>query len=272
MFNEYQRLCETNQFNIGQLWLYKTPHKWILNFPTKKHWRQPSKIEYIEKGLKKFVATYDAHKITSISFPMLGCGNGELNWEDVRPLMEHYLNRIPIDVFIHLYRKDLAIPEHRDFIDIKQWLRSEPYSLPFSEVWDDIQCLLDRVEQFTTLDGELSFNARVYSNDDVEGILIGLINEELFLQKEDLLCLWQNIRDYGFYSNRSGPGEIERYLKYLLSILSKLDYLKPVIISRDYAGLSDKSMGLQLIAPINHLANFIQSPGVTASRVNETRF
>ena len=42
MFREYQRICERNSFDIGDLWLYKTTNKWVLNFPTKRHWRQPS--------------------------------------------------------------------------------------------------------------------------------------------------------------------------------------------------------------------------------------
>ena len=46
MFREYQLLCENNWFDIGKLWLYKTQNKWILNFPTKRHWRQPSRPEY----------------------------------------------------------------------------------------------------------------------------------------------------------------------------------------------------------------------------------
>ena len=80
MFKQYQQFCEQGQFNVGQLWIYKTPHKWILNFLTKAHWRQKSRPEYIEQGLQKFVATYAEKGITSISFPRLGCGNGELDW------------------------------------------------------------------------------------------------------------------------------------------------------------------------------------------------
>lgn len=103
MFVRYQKLCERGQFNIGQLWIFKKKNKWVLNFPTKKHWRNPSKIEYIENGLEKFVKTYAEKGITSISFPMLGCGNGELNWEtEVRPLMEKYLRNIPIDIYSSL--------------------------------------------------------------------------------------------------------------------------------------------------------------------------
>jgi O-acetyl-ADP-ribose deacetylase (regulator of RNase III) len=107
MFEQYQMFCKQGQFNIGQLWLYKTPHKWILNFPTKKHWRQKSHPEYIEQGLQKFTDTYDEEGIASISFPLLGCGSGGLDWATVvRPLMEKYLGKLPIDVYIHLYEKD----------------------------------------------------------------------------------------------------------------------------------------------------------------------
>src|SRR5438094_656515 len=75
MFKEYQVLCEAGQLQIGSLWVFRTPHKWILNFPTKMHWRKPSAPEYVEAGLRKFVATYAAQGITSIAFPRLGCGN-----------------------------------------------------------------------------------------------------------------------------------------------------------------------------------------------------
>ena len=105
MFAEYQAHCEHGLLDTGKLWLYKTPHKWILNFPTKKHWRKPSKLEYIEAGLRKFADTYDAKGIVSISFPMLGCGNGELDWErQVQPLMDEILRPLPIDIYIHLYQ------------------------------------------------------------------------------------------------------------------------------------------------------------------------
>ncbi len=103
MFKEYQALCKSGVFDIGQLWLYKSPEKWILNFPTKRDWRDPSKIEYIEAGLKRFVEMYEEEDITSISFPRLGSGLGGLNWEnEVQPLMEKYLSPLPLEVIIHI--------------------------------------------------------------------------------------------------------------------------------------------------------------------------
>jgi O-acetyl-ADP-ribose deacetylase (regulator of RNase III) len=103
MFQQYQTLCQKGELDVGQLWLYKSPDKWVLNFPTKRDWRDKSHIEYIETGLIKFVEIYEQEGLISISFPRLGCGLGGLNWEnEVRPLMEHYLNPLPIEVIIHI--------------------------------------------------------------------------------------------------------------------------------------------------------------------------
>jgi O-acetyl-ADP-ribose deacetylase (regulator of RNase III) len=106
MFQIYKTFCAKKQFRVGQLYVYRTANKWVLNFPTKQHWRNPSKIEWIEACLKKFVETYTAQGITSISFPQLGCGNGGLSWDEVRPLMERYLEDLPIPVYVHVRRED----------------------------------------------------------------------------------------------------------------------------------------------------------------------
>ena len=103
MFESYQKFCEDGTLVVGKLQVYKTPNKWVLNFPTKANWRSPSKLEYIEQGLQKFVEHYARLGIKSIAFPMLGCGNGGLSWEkEVKPLMLKYLEPLPIDIFIHV--------------------------------------------------------------------------------------------------------------------------------------------------------------------------
>jgi len=119
MFKKYRTRCEQG-FAIGELWLYKTPHKWILNFPTKEHWRNKSKIEYIEAGLQKFASTYESKGIKSISFPMLGCGNGQLDWDSqVQPLMEEYLADLPIEIYIHLYGQN-GVPKQRNIKELRE--------------------------------------------------------------------------------------------------------------------------------------------------------
>jgi O-acetyl-ADP-ribose deacetylase (regulator of RNase III) len=103
MFEKYQEYCKSKQIGIGKLWLYKgeLDAPWVLNFPTKFHWKYPSKIEYIVKGLQKFVDTYQEKEITSIAFPLLGTHNGGLNKEEVLSLMYDYLGKcnIPIEIY-----------------------------------------------------------------------------------------------------------------------------------------------------------------------------
>lgn len=105
MFNEYKLACKPGQYRIlehgGDLWLYTYVNFWkeqkILCFATKEHWQYPSKLEWIERGLKTFVENYKYWNITSIAWPKLGCTNGKLNWEnEVKPLMIKYLNDINI--------------------------------------------------------------------------------------------------------------------------------------------------------------------------------
>jgi O-acetyl-ADP-ribose deacetylase (regulator of RNase III) len=76
--------------------------KWVINFPTKKHWRNPSKIEWVREGLEALKEVIREKRITSIAIPPLGCGNGGLNWSNVRPLIQEYLNDLT-DVEIIIY-------------------------------------------------------------------------------------------------------------------------------------------------------------------------
>jgi O-acetyl-ADP-ribose deacetylase (regulator of RNase III) len=103
MFKEYEQICKAGDLRIGLLWMYKNADKWILNFPTKKHYKDASKPEYVEAGLKNFVDSYESLSVTSIAFPQLGCGLGGLNWESqVKPLMEQHLADLPIDISIYV--------------------------------------------------------------------------------------------------------------------------------------------------------------------------
>lgn len=247
MFAQYQIFCEKGQFDVGMLFLYKTKHKWVLNFPTKKNWREPSKIEYIEEGLKKFVSSYADKGITSIAFPMLGCGNGGLDWEtEVRPLMEKYLKILPIDVYIHLYKNDPFKSEHKNINDIKTWLRNEPESLPFSEVWDDLTELLNKYPLFSTLDMKIGFTAKIINQPEL-GIEITNIGTVFNIYFDQLVDLWQHVRSLGYLMSSNAPQQLEQYTPYLVSILEKLPYLKPVLISSNYQEMSTNPIGLQYI-------------------------
>lgn len=105
MYEEYRKHCKNKLIKTGTLWLYNKQQNapWILSFPTKFHWKYPSKIEWVEQGLQKFVETYEKKGITSIAFPLLGTHNGGLDTKEVRNLMNKYLEKCHIDIEIYDY-------------------------------------------------------------------------------------------------------------------------------------------------------------------------
>lgn len=111
MFEQYQKYCKQNLIAVGKLWIYKgePTNPWVLNFPTKTHWKLPSEYEYIEKGLQKFVDTYKEKGITSIAFPLLGANNGGLDKDKIMETMLHYLSKC--DIPIEIYQYDSMAPD-----------------------------------------------------------------------------------------------------------------------------------------------------------------
>ena len=65
--------------------------RWIINFPTKQHWRDPSKLEWISQGLADLRKVLAEKQISSVAIPPLGCGLGGLEWELVKPRIEYAL-------------------------------------------------------------------------------------------------------------------------------------------------------------------------------------
>jgi O-acetyl-ADP-ribose deacetylase (regulator of RNase III) len=129
MYKRYQTLCNEKKIDIGILWIYKAQQYNILNFPTKYNWKYPSKKEYLEKGLEKFVQTYQQKGITSIAFPLLGSDRGGLHPNESLKIMFKYLSKCDIDVEIwhfdpsakdDLYEEFKGVFENIDDITIKQ--------------------------------------------------------------------------------------------------------------------------------------------------------
>lgn len=225
MFSQYQRYCESGQLTVGKLYLFKTDHKWVLNFPTKKHWRAPSRRGYIEAGLKKFVQHYADIGITSIAFPALGCGNGELDYgTEVRPLMEKYLNDLPISVFIYLNGPTGTPPEHRDVKRIAAWLRRDPPSLPFGEVWSDVREILTNKRHLWTIDGQHQFVARPRGNPPC--LQIEFSDQFIRYSEDELWGFWQLIRDHGLVYEEI-LAEYYRPL-FLISVFAVLPYVQKI--------------------------------------------
>ncbi|NSW76998.1 MAG: macro domain-containing protein [Candidatus Atribacteria bacterium] len=101
MYEDYVERCQRKELKIGQPYLYTASKPWILNFPTKYHWRQGSKRDYIEKGLQYLLEHYREWGIESLAVPPLGCGEGGLAWEVIGPIIEWYLSRMDIPVELY---------------------------------------------------------------------------------------------------------------------------------------------------------------------------
>lgn len=101
MYRQYLKLCVQGKVKVGQLNLVQDGFTKILLFPTKDHWKNPSSLAHVEAGLDAFCQSYRELGIDSVAFPKLGCGCGGLKWEDVKALMEKYLEPLPIDVLVY---------------------------------------------------------------------------------------------------------------------------------------------------------------------------
>lgn len=220
MFKAYRELCKTGQFDIGQLWLWKGPDQWILNFPTKKHWRRPSKLSYIEAGLRKFVAQYEQRGIREIAFPRLGCGNGGLDWDDVRSLMERYLSPLPIRVYIHDFEVDIGLPEHRESQEAGKFQRS------FETFLNDLGSVLYRERgRFYTVTNSSPYNAAF---DDERNLHIERPGRRGMVSNEELFELWTLLlRGPLTPQKMSGAAYDSAY--YLFPIMVHLPYIRPIM-------------------------------------------
>jgi O-acetyl-ADP-ribose deacetylase (regulator of RNase III) len=119
-FRAYKSLCDAKGLKPGQVFVFDTKElfasegpRYLINFPTKAHWRSQSKMEYIEDGLDALVEAIREHGITSIAIPPLGCGNGGLAWADVLPMIEEKLSKLDeVDIILFAPKHAADAPEH----------------------------------------------------------------------------------------------------------------------------------------------------------------
>jgi O-acetyl-ADP-ribose deacetylase (regulator of RNase III) len=105
-FKAYEAVCKRHELQPGQMFVFETGQltspRYIINFPTKRHWKGKSQLADIESGLKSLVAEVRRLGIQSIAIPPLGCGQGGLDWAEVRPRIEQALRAVP-DVRVLLF-------------------------------------------------------------------------------------------------------------------------------------------------------------------------
>jgi len=102
----YSKACKNDEVRIGKLFVSRDSNlssgeKIIINFPTKKHWKNPSEYTFIEEGLDDLLKIIDSYNIKSIAIPPLGAGNGGLEWEKVKKLIQEKLKNIEADFIVY---------------------------------------------------------------------------------------------------------------------------------------------------------------------------
>jgi O-acetyl-ADP-ribose deacetylase (regulator of RNase III) len=98
-FRQYAAACKRSEVQIGKVFVTEPREldgpKWIVNFPTKREWRAPSRMEWIVQGLKDLRRFIVENEVKSIAIPPLGAGNGGLNWAEVKNHIEEALGDLP---------------------------------------------------------------------------------------------------------------------------------------------------------------------------------
>lgn len=98
MFLSYRKACVASRVRVGEMYVYKIKGqfpRYIINFPTKQHWSNPSKVEYIQTGLHDLIRILKDLKIGKVAIPPIGCGLGGLPWGVVRKMVAEALQDVP---------------------------------------------------------------------------------------------------------------------------------------------------------------------------------
>ncbi len=235
MFREYKHLCDRHVLKIGTLHCWPGPSRWILNFPTKTTWKKPSRMEYLDAGLETFVRNYKRMGIQSVSFPPLGCGNGQLHWEEVKPLMLYHLWNLDIQIYIHEWFEGSNLPEQAD-----PAARVPPVA--YSEFLSDLHALVDeRNGRFATLATHVPYHVRFLDGENLEATR----DRPLVIPEEVISTAWAGLQ-LGLLTPYTLGSEVERYARFLFPVLASLPYVQTTRVQLDPQNPKRTSAGLFL--------------------------
>lgn len=169
LYKQYATRCAKGDIKIGSLWVYKAVDRWVLNFPTKKHWRFPSREEYLREGLECFLGEYQRMGVTSIAFPLLGAQNGGLSAELSERVMNEYLSTC--DIRVEAYRFD---PRAND--ELISSLREHLHHTKTSEASQRTGIGLERMERVAKALSDPSIT-RLSDLLQIEGVGMGTVEK-----------------------------------------------------------------------------------------------
>jgi len=282
MFKDYIQRCERREVRLGQPYIYKPLFgQQIVNFPTKEHWKSISKLRDIERGLDYLLEHYKQWGIASIAVPPLGCGNGQLEWKVVGPLIYRYAKRmdIPVEIYAPYGTSPAELTEaflegdgaptptrigrisHRAFnpawlglIEIVRRIQQQPYHRPVGRV------VFQKIAYVATREGlPTGFTYRKSS--------FGPFASELKLAETQLINsnLMQEERLGRMFAVRVGPAfeEMKRHYDRLLN-----KYTGTVEKTTDLFVRVDTKQA-EILATVIFAADELKASGTEQSRVSE---
>ncbi len=150
MYEDYKARCARKEVRLGRPYLFRRLIlPWILNFPTKEHWRSVARLEDIVHGLEYLEKHYKEWGITSLAVPPLGCGQGQLEWVVVGPTLYRHLSRL--DIPVELYAPHGTRPEELEVAFLSQAPEAVEFGISRSErfriepAWVALVQILDRI-------------------------------------------------------------------------------------------------------------------------------
>jgi O-acetyl-ADP-ribose deacetylase (regulator of RNase III)/uncharacterized protein YwgA len=170
MYRDYVARCDRGEVRLGEPYIYRASDHVIVNFPTKQHWRSVSRLSDIEAGLDYLEGHYKEWQIKSLAVPPLGCGNGQLEWRVVGPILLRHLQRLDIPVELYaphgstlLGEIQLDLLDQADSEDSEQQWRLEPWLVAIAETvrrlellryhWPVGRVMLQKLVYFATVAG-----------------------------------------------------------------------------------------------------------------------
>ena len=147
MYRDYEARCLAHRVRLGEPYLYKRETApWIINFPTKAHWRAVSRIADIDAGMQYLSEHIAAWGVKSLAVPPLGCGHGQLEWRVVGPLIRRHLDNLPIPVELYA---PLDVPPYQATLEFitDDRASSSGFGAHLRPEWLTIAAVVDRISQ-----------------------------------------------------------------------------------------------------------------------------
>jgi O-acetyl-ADP-ribose deacetylase (regulator of RNase III) len=268
-YKAYRDACKNESFHIGELLAIKDNNailgeKLIINFPTKKHWKQPSRYEYIEAGLIALSKFIQDNKINSIALPPLGCGNGGLNWDVVRPLIDKHLSALKADVYVYEPNSAVkALLQKQDVVNKAKLTSARAmllYALFYYEALGEYSSLFsaNKLAYFLQRIGEnlkLKFDANLYGPYSVgvghvlytlNGTYLNGLEQNQAKAFEPLKLNYEKFNEVKKYVNEDLSSDQKQRLKKLIKFIGGFESELSLEILSSVAFLLDKEPDLTL--------------------------